>query len=107
MQLSVFVSSTSFFLKVASLLKIAILASLLWYLREDLILLGRFDRNVGLTTKRAMVKVSVNILENEPLTQTRVNITNKKNKMSRGGHLRRSYFTCDSACAAIIFKRLR
>ena len=25
----------------------------------------------------------------------------------RGGHLRRNYFTCDSACAAIIFKRLR
>ena len=26
---------------------------------------------------------------------------------NRGGHLRRNYFTCDSACAAIILKRLR
>ena len=26
---------------------------------------------------------------------------------TRAGHLRRNYFTCDSACAATIFKRLR
>ena len=57
-----------------------LLGSLLRYLTKDLILLGLFDRNVGLTTKCAMVKVSKNIVEEEPLTQTQVNMTNTKNK---------------------------
>ena len=38
--------------KSASLLK---MAGLLWYLTEDLNLLGMFDRNAGLTKKCAMV----------------------------------------------------
>ena len=43
-------------------------------------LLGPFDRNVGLTTKCTMVKVTANVEENEPLSQARVNMTNKKKK---------------------------
>ena len=41
---------------------------------------GLFDRNVGLTAKYAMVKVSDNVVEEEPLSQTRVNTTYTKNK---------------------------
>ena len=48
------------------------MASPLWYLTENLNQLGLFDRNVGLTTKSAMVKVSENVEEDEPLFQTRV-----------------------------------
>ena len=43
-------------------------------------MLGWFDHNVGLTKKCAMVKVSENVVEDEPLTQTRVDTTNTKNK---------------------------
>ena len=57
-----------------------LLASLLRCLTEDLNLLGLFDRNVGLTTKGAMVKVSENVVEDEPLSQNRVDMTNTKNK---------------------------
>ena len=57
-----------------------LLASLLWYLTEDLILLGLFDRNVGLSAKCAMIKVSKNAVEEEPLSQTPVDMTNTKNK---------------------------
>ena len=57
-----------------------LLASLLWYLTVDLILLGLFDRNVGLTRKCAKVKVSENVAEEEPPSQTRVDMTNTKNK---------------------------
>ena len=39
-----------------------------------------FDRNKGLTTKCAMVKISENLKEDEPLSQTRVDMTNTKNK---------------------------
>ena len=56
------------------------MASLLWYLTEDLNLLGWFDRNLGLTTKCATVKVSKNVVEDEPLSQTQVDTTNTKNK---------------------------
>ena len=56
------------------------MASLPWYLTEDLNLLGLFNRNEGLTTKCAMVKVSENVEEDEPLSQTRVNMTNTKTK---------------------------
>ena len=63
--------------KAASLPKIA---SLLWYLTEDLNLLGLLHRNVGLTTKFALVKVSENIEKFEPLSQTHVDMTNTKNK---------------------------
>ena len=59
-----FASSISFSRKAASLPN---MASLLWYLAEDLNLLGLFDRNVGLTTKFAAVKVSDNV-EDEPLS---------------------------------------
>ena len=51
-------SSTSFSRKAVFLPK---MASLQWYLREDLNLLGLFDRNVCLTAKFAMVKVSENV----------------------------------------------
>ena len=50
------------------------------YLTEDLNLLGLFDCLVGLTTKCAMVKVSENVVEEEPLQETRVDMTNTKNK---------------------------
>ena len=73
-----FASSTSFSRKAASLPK---MASLLWYLIVDLNFLGLFDRNVGLTTKFAMVKVSENVKEGEPLSQTLVDMTNTKDKM--------------------------
>ena len=43
-------------------------------------MLGLFNRNVGLITKYAMVKVLENIEEEEPLLQTRVDMTNTKNK---------------------------
>ena len=57
-----------------------LLASVMWYLTEDLILLRVFDRNVGLTKKCAMVKVSENVVEEKPLSQTGVDMTNTKNK---------------------------
>ena len=58
-----------------------LLASRLWFLTEDLNLLaGLFDRNVDLTTKCAMVKVLENVVQEEPLSQTRVDVTNTKNK---------------------------
>ena len=69
--------STTFFEKAASLPKTA---SSLWYLKENLNLLGLFDRNVGLTTKCTMVKVSENVEENIPLSQARVDMTNTKNQ---------------------------
>ena len=64
-----------FFEKATSLLKIA---SILWYLKKNLSLLSLFDRNVGLTTKCTMVKVSKNVEENKPLSQARVDMTNTK-----------------------------
>ena len=57
-----------------------LLPSLLWYLTENINLLGLFDRNEGLTTKCAAVKVSENVVEEEPLSQTRVELTNTKTK---------------------------
>ena len=57
--------------------------SLLWYLTEDLNLLCLFDRNVGLTTKCAMVKVSENVVENETLSQTRVDLTSRVLQLPR------------------------
>ena len=54
------------------------MASLLWYLTVDLNLLGLFDRNVGLTTNFAMVKVLENVKEDKPLSQTRLDMTNTK-----------------------------
>ena len=66
-----------FFLNAASFPK---MASLLWYLTEDLNLLSLFNRNVGLTKKCAMVKVSENVKEDEPLPQALVDMTNTKNK---------------------------
>ena len=74
-----FVSSTSFSKRVASLPEIA---SLLWYLTEDLSLLDLFDRNVGLTTKFTMVKVSEKVEENKLLSQTHVDTTHRR---SQGG----------------------
>ena len=72
-----FVSSTSFSKQAASLTK---MASLLWYLTVSLNLLGLFDRNIGLTTKCDLVKVSENVEEDEPLSQTGLDMTNTKNK---------------------------
>ena len=46
------------------------MASLLWYLTEDVNLLGLFDRSLGLITKCALIKVSYNVEENEALSQT-------------------------------------
>ena len=66
-------SSISFSKKAPSLPK---KAGLLRYDTEDLNMLGLFDRNVSMTTKCAMVKVSENV-EDEPLSQTRVDMTNK------------------------------
>ena len=43
-------------------------------------LLDMFDCNVGLTTKRALVKVSENVAEDEPQSQTQFDMTNIKNK---------------------------
>ena len=56
------------------------MASLQWYLTEDLNLLSLFDCNVGLITKCALVKVSENVEEDELLSQTHVDMTNKKNE---------------------------
>ena len=56
-----------------------LLPSLLWYLTEYLNLLSMFNRNVGLTSNCAMVIVSENVVE-EPLSQTRVDMTNTKTK---------------------------
>ena len=78
MQFSMFASSTSFSKTAASLPK---MASLPWYLTEDLNLLALFDCNVGLTTICAMVKISKNLEEDELLlSQTRADMTNTKNK---------------------------
>ena len=57
-----------------------LLASLLWYLSEDLNLLGLFDRKVGLITKYAMAKVSENVVDDELLSQTQADTINTKNK---------------------------
>ena len=46
------------------------MAGLLWYLTENLNLLGLFDCNVGLTTKCALMKVLHNVEEDEILSQT-------------------------------------
>ena len=56
------------------------LAILMWYFTEDLNLLALFDRNVGLTTNCAMMKVLENVVEEESLSQTRVDMTTAKNK---------------------------
>ena len=72
-----FASSTSFSKKAASLPK---MANLLWYLTKDLNLLGPFDRNFGLITKCATVKVSENVEKNKPLSQTQVDMTLTKTK---------------------------
>ena len=47
-------------------------------LTVDLNLLGVCDRNVGLNTKFAMLKVSENVEEDELLSQTREDMTNTK-----------------------------
>ena len=47
---------------------------------DNLNFLGLFDRNVDFITKFAMVKVSENVEEDEPLPQTLVNMTHTKNK---------------------------
>ena len=39
--------------------------------------------------------------------ETKIFGANFRKVMIKGVHLQRNYFTCDSACAAIIFKRLR
>ena len=57
-----------------------LLPSFMWYLTEDLNLLRLFDRNVGLTTKIPWWKFQKNVVEEEPSSQTRVNMTNTKNK---------------------------
>ena len=57
-----------------------LLANLLWYLTKDLNLLGLFNRYVGLTTKCATVKVSENIVEEQPQSQTQVDMANTKIK---------------------------
>ena len=72
-----FASSTSFSKQAASLTK---MASLLWCLTVSLNLLGQFDRNIGLTTKCDLVKVSENVEEDEPLSQTGLDMINTKNK---------------------------
>ena len=45
-------------------------AGLLWYLTEDLYLLGLFGCNIGLATKCVMVKVLDNVIVDELLPQT-------------------------------------
>ena len=77
-QFSELVSSISFSKKQFLYLR-WVFAGLLWYLTEDLNLLGLFDRNAGLTTKCAMMKVSENVVE-ESLSETQVDMTNTKNK---------------------------
>ena len=56
-----------------------LLASLLWYRTEDSNFLGLFDCNVVLTAKCSMTKVSENVVEEELLLQTQVDMTNTKN----------------------------
>ena len=56
------------------------MAGLLWYLTENLNLLGLFDCNVGLTTKCALMKVLDNVEEDEILSQTWLDVTNTKIK---------------------------
>ena len=56
------------------------MASLLCYLTKDLNLLSLLDCNIGLTTKCATTKVSENVKKDEPLSQTRVDMTNTQNK---------------------------
>ena len=73
-----FTSSTSFSEKQFFLPK---MVSLLWYLTEDLNLLGLFDCSIGLTAKCALIKVSENVEENETLSQTRLHVTNTKMKI--------------------------
>ena len=72
-----FASLISFSKKAASLPK---MVSLLWYFTEDLNLLVHFDHSIGLTTKCAMVKVSENVEEDEPLSQTPLDMANTKSK---------------------------
>ena len=54
------------------------MASLLRCLIVDLNLMGLCDCNVGLNTKCAVVKVSENVEEDEPLSQALVEIINTK-----------------------------
>ena len=56
------------------------MASLLWYLTEDLNLLGLFHRSIGLTIKCALMKVLENVEEDETLSQTRLDVINTKIK---------------------------
>ena len=56
------------------------MASVLWYLTEDLNLLGLFYRSVGLTSKCALMKVSENVEEDYTLSRTRLDVTNSKIK---------------------------
>ena len=56
------------------------MASRLWYLVVDLNLVGLCDRNVSLNTKCAMVKVSENVKEDEPLSQALVEMINAKKR---------------------------
>ena len=72
-----FTSSNSVSKKAAFLSK---MASLLWYLAEDLNLRGLFDRSAGLTTQCAFMKVSENVEEDEALSQIRLDVTNTKIK---------------------------
>ena len=73
---SMFASSTSF-LKRGALPE---RAGLLWYHIVHLKLVGLCERNVGLNTKCALVKVSENVKEHGPLSQAPVKIINTKNK---------------------------
>ena len=57
-----------------------LLASLVWYLTGDFNFLGLFHCIVGLTTKCTTVKVSENVVEEEPQSQTRVDMANIKNE---------------------------
>ena len=57
-----------------------LLASFLWCLTEDLILLGLFDCKVSLTTTCSTVKVSENVVEEAPLSQTREDMNKPENK---------------------------
>ena len=54
------------------------MASLLLYFTQDLNLVCLCDRNVGLNTTYAIVKVLENVEEDEPLSQTRVDMTQTK-----------------------------
>ena len=59
------------------------MAGLLWYLTEGLNLHNLFDRNVGLTKKCALVKVSKNVEDDESLSQIRLDMTNTKKQNSK------------------------